>query len=112
MTQANTHKAVELATQYIKSRLSNKITMADLKTFTGYSERSLQLLFQKYFSKTPFEYIEEQRLMLAYDLIKSHKKTRKTTDAALDVGYKHLGRFSVNFKARFGIHPSVLAKTS
>ena len=74
MTQVNTHKAVELATQYINSRLSNKITMADLKTFTGYSERSLQLLFQKYFSKTPFEYIEEQRLMLAYDLIKSHKK--------------------------------------
>ena len=50
--------------------------------------------------------------MLAYELIKSHKKTRKTTDVALDVGYKHLGRFSVNFKAKFGIHPSVLAKTS
>ena len=30
MTQVNTHKAVELATQYINSRLSNKITMADL----------------------------------------------------------------------------------
>ena len=112
MVHATPHKAIELAQQYIRLHLSEKITMSDLREASGYSERSLQLLFKKHFDKTPFEYIEEERLLLAFDLIKRYKSTKKTTEIALNVGCKHLGRFSVKFKARFGIHPSVLAKTA
>lgn len=112
MVHATPHKAIELAQEYIRLHLSEKITMSDLRNVSGYSERSLQLLFKKHFDKTPFEYIEEERLVLAFDLIKRHKSTKKTTEIALNVGCKHLGRFSVKFKARFGIHPSVLAKAA
>ena len=112
MTNSATHKAIELAQQYIRAHLSEKITMLNLRNASGYSDRSLQLLFKRRFNKTPFEFIEEERLVLAYSLIKRHKSTKKTTDIALNVGFKHLGRFSVKFKARFGIHPSVLSKTS
>ena len=111
MVHASKHPAIKLAQEYIDLKLSTKITMGDLRAFTGYSERTLQLLFKKQFNKTPFEYIEEQRLFRAYELIKLHKQNKKTTQIALDVGFKHLGRFSVKFKARFGIHPSVLCKT-
>jgi transcriptional regulator GlxA family with amidase domain len=111
MTNSSFHPAIKLAQQYIDSKLATKITMADLRAFTRYSERSLQLLFKNQFNKTPFEYIEEQRLLRAYELIKLHKQNKKTTQIALDVGCRHLGRFSVKFKARFGIHPSVLSKT-
>jgi transcriptional regulator GlxA family with amidase domain len=104
------HKAIRLAQQYITLHLAEKITMGDLKNITGYSERSLQLLFKKEFNQTPFQYIEEQRLLRAHELITLHKQNKKTTQIALDVGCKHLGRFSVKFKARFGIHPSVLSK--
>ncbi len=112
MVHASKHPAIKLAQEYIDLKLPTKITMGDLRAFTGYSERTLQLLFKKQFNKTPFEYIEEQRLFRAYELIKLHKQNKKTTQIALDVGFKHLGRFSVKFKARFGIHPSVLCKTS
>lgn len=111
MVHASKHPAIKLAQEYIDLKLPTKITMGDLRAFTGYSERTLQLLFKKQFNKTPFEYIEEQRLFRAYELIKLHKQNKKTTQIALDVGFKHLGRFSVKFKARFGIHPSVLCKT-
>ena len=107
----NKHPLLTSACEYIEINLHLKISMLDLKRHTKYSERSLQLIFKKHLNKSPFEYIEEQRLLKAYELIKQHKQSKNTTDIASEVGFRHLGRFSVNFKRRFGIHPSVLART-
>ena len=107
----NKHPALLIACDFIKANLHLKISMLDLKHHTKYSERSLQLIFKKHLNKSPFEYIEEQRLLKAFDLIKTHKKEKPVTHIAKDVGFNHLGRFSVNFKKRFGIHPSVLARS-
>ena len=106
----NKHPLLTSACEYIEINLHLKISMLDLKQHTNYSERSLQLIFKKHLNKSPFEYIEEQRLLKAYELIKQHKQSKNTTDIASEVGFRHLGRFSVNFKRRFGIHPSVLAR--
>ena len=108
----NKHPALQSACDFIKANLHLKISMFDLKPHTNYPERSLQLIFKKYLNKSPFEYIEEQRLLKAHALIKQYKQSKKTTHIATEVGFRHLGRFSVNFKKRFGINPSVLAKTS
>ena len=107
----NKHPALQNACDFIKANLQLKISMLDLKRHTKYSERSLQLIFKKHLNKSPFEYIEEQRLLKAYELIKQHKQSKNTTDIASEVGFRHLGRFSVNFKRRFGIHPSALARS-
>ena len=53
MAHSSNHPAIKLAQEYINSKLSTKITMNDLRAFTGYSERSLQLLFKNQFNKTP-----------------------------------------------------------
>ena len=107
----NKHPALQSACDFIEANLQLKISMLDLKRHTKYSERSLQLLFKKHLNKSPFEYIEEQRLLKAHELIKQFKQSKKTTDIASEVGFRHLGRFSVNFKRRFGIHPSALARS-
>ena len=107
----NKHPLLTSACEYIEINLHLKISMLDLKRHTKYSERSLQLIFKKHLNKSPFEYIEEQRLLKAYELIKHHKQSKNTTDIASEVGFRHLGRFSVNFKRRFGIHPSALARS-
>ena len=107
----NKHPALQSACDFIKVNLHLKISMFDLKRHTNYSERSLQLIFKKYLNKSPFEYIEEQRLLKAYELIKQHKQSKKTTDIATEVGFRHLGRFSVKFKKRFGVRASHLAKS-
>jgi len=107
----NKHPALLIACDFIKANLHLKISMLDLKHHTKYSERSLQLIFKKHLNKSPFEYIEEQRLLKAHELIKQYKQSKKTTHIATEVGFRHLGRFSVNFKKRFGIHPSVLARS-
>jgi transcriptional regulator GlxA family with amidase domain len=105
------HPLLISACEYIEINLHRKIMMLELKQHTKCSERSLQLIFKKYLNKSPFEYIEEQRLLKAHALIKQHKQSKKTTHIATEVGFRHLGRFSVNFKKRFGIHPSVLARS-
>ena len=105
------HVIIQLSIEYIQHNLSNKITMVDLTNVTGYSERSLQLVFKKQFNQTPFEYIEGERLKKAKALIEAYKQSKKIAEIAQDVGLTHLGRFSVNFKKQFGISPSVLAKT-
>ena len=106
----NKHPALQSACDFIKSNLHLKIFMFDLKQHTSYSERSLQLIFKKHLNKSPFEYIEEQRLLKAHELIKQYKQSKKTTHIAAEVGFRHLGRFSVKFKKRFGISASDLAK--
>ena len=107
----NKHPALLIAFDFIKANLHLKISMLDLKQHTKFSERSLQLIFKKCLNKSPFEYIEEQRLLKAHELIKQFKQSKKTTHIATEVGFRHLGRFSVNFKKRFGVHPSALARS-
>ena len=107
----SSHIIIQLSIEYIKHNLSNKITIRDLTKLTGYSERSLQLVFKKKFNQTPFEYIEDERLKRAKALIEAHKQSKKIAEIAKDVGLTHLGRFSVNFKKKFSISPSLLAKT-
>ena len=106
----NKHPALQSACDFIKANLHLKISMLDLKHHTKYSERSLQLIFKKHLNKSPFEYIEEQRLLKAHELIKQYKQSKKTTDIAREAGFRHLGRFSVKFKKRFGVSASDLAK--
>ena len=107
----NKHPALLIASDFIKANLHLRMTMVDLKHHTKFSERSLQLIFKKHLNKSPFEYIEEQRLLKAHELIKQYKQSKKTTHIATEVGFRHLGRFSVNFKKRFGVHPSALARS-
>jgi len=104
------HPLLISACEYIEINLHLKISMLDLKHHTKYSERSLQLIFKKHLNKSPFEYIEEQRLLKAHELIKQYKQSKKTTDIAREAGFRHLGRFSVKFKKRFGVSASDLAK--
>lgn len=105
------HIIIELSGKYIENNLSNKISMSDLSKLTGYSERSIQLVYQKHLNQTPTEYIEEKRLLKAREMIETYKQYKKITEVAQEVGLVHLGRFSVNFRKRFGISPSVLARS-
>lgn len=98
------------AIDYITINLNRKITLQDLRVHTSYSARALQLKFKKYLNQTPFEYIEEQRLLKAYELIKHYKQSMQIKVVAYEVGFRHLGRFSERFKKRFGISPLHLAK--
>jgi len=97
--------------EYIQANVKSKITMSNLERYAALSGRALQLKFKKYLNKTPFQYIQEQKMLKAHELIKEYQRSKTISEIALELKFSHLGRFSVNFKKRFGIHPSVLARS-
>ena len=101
----NAHILILLATQYINKNCSKKISIAALVKHTGYSVRSIQLNFSKHFGVTQTEYIKEVRMLRVFALIKKNKLNRTIAEMAKEVGFTHAGRFSVDFKKRFGITP-------
>jgi AraC-like DNA-binding protein len=96
--------------EYVKDNIQNKFSMQELENLTGISARAIQFKFKKQLNKTPFQYIEEQKLLKAFEIIQACKKEKSVTCVANDVGLHHLGRFSIKFKKRFGVSASHLAK--
>jgi AraC-like DNA-binding protein len=95
---------------YMYSDLSRVYTLNSLVSFSGISARSLQVEFKKRFQLSPLAWLYEQRMMMAHQILSAFKCNIKVSDVSKDCGFTHLGRFSVDFKKKFGISPLNLKK--
>ncbi len=68
------------------------------------SGRSIQAGFRAHRGCTPMEFLRARRLERAHALLLSGP-ARSVTDVALDCGFGHAGRFSIDYRARFGESP-------
>ena len=98
--------------EYIQSNIQNKITMSDLEQHTELSARALQFKFKKHLNKSPFQYIEEKKLLKAHELIQEYRRSKTISEITQLLKFSHKGRFSMSFKKRFGVHPSTFAKSN
>jgi AraC-like DNA-binding protein len=92
---------------YMRSRISDDLSSTDLEDRLGVGIRSIQKQFKNRFGASPFQWLKEERLLYAHFLLKSGQAL-SVMDAAIMSGHHHLGRFSVDFRGRFGIKPSSL----
>lgn len=83
---------------------SPDFSVASLSKTTGFSPTYIRRIFLKTYGNTPSEYLIEQRLLYARNLLKSGYY--KVYDAAFLSGYTDEKYFSVAFRRRFGIPPS------
>jgi len=82
------------------------IRMEDLCRETGVGVRTLQRCFREYFDLTVTEYLKAVRLDAAQrDLNAATAGEDQVTEIALAHGFTHLGRFSVEYRKRFGELP-------
>jgi len=82
------------------------VRMEDLCRATGVGLRTLQRCFRQYFGVTVTSYLKVVRLDAAYrDLIAAHPSRDTVTAIAERNGCSHLGRFSSDFRERFGQLP-------
>jgi AraC-like DNA-binding protein len=103
--EARTHVA-KLAQEYIEAHYSEAVHVADLCRVTGVGVRTLQRCFREYFNLTVSEYLKTVRLDSARrQLLAAYQKESSVTAIAMDNGWTHLGRFSVEFRERFGLSP-------
>ena len=100
------------AQEFLEEHYNDCVRMDDLCKEAGVGVRSLQRCFRDYFDITVSEYLKSKRLDAAHrELDSADMRTTTVTQIALNNGFTHLGRFSVEFKERFGESPSVTLAT-
>lgn len=95
-------------TEYIDSNFNKNITVTELAKMAGYSVVGFINLFEKFYECSPKEYILNQRMRHARELIKSTDMTVK--EIAAYCGIKDEFYFSRFFKKYSGVSPSDFRK--
>ena len=80
--------------------------LEDLCRETGVGARTLQRCFQEYFRLTVSRYLKVVRLdSTRRDLTAADNEAASVTTIAMQNGWNHLGRFSVDYREHFGESP-------
>jgi AraC-like DNA-binding protein len=97
----------KLAQEFIEEHHHEAVRIEDLCRVTGVGIRTLQRCFREYFDLTITEYLKTVRLDAALrELVAAHPSRNSVSTIAWQHGFTHLGRFSVEFRERFGKLPS------
>jgi AraC-like DNA-binding protein len=98
-------KHVRYVKDYIDEHANEAIVMADLAQYASVSLRGLYFGFNQYCGISPMQYLKKVRLEKIHDILCS-KQCESVTEVALSWGFMHLGRFSMEYKQRYGESPS------
>lgn len=94
---------------YIRDNLHEALNVEILAAQAGISVRTLFNGFKNYLGTTPMAYLKELRFEQAHlELINNEHAS--VTDVAFKWGFTHLGRFSQEYKRRYGRLPSSVHK--
>jgi adenylate cyclase len=90
----------------MREHMNREGTMPDLVRQSGVAARTLRKHFRNFVGVSPLEYLRRMRFAaLREDLL--HAVVRgSVTEIAARYGFHHLGRFSTEYRRRFGEHPS------
>lgn len=100
-------KAIRRAAALIEEHAAEPLTVEDVAEAAGLSVRTLQAGFRRFLDTTPTRYLREARLRRVHEVLAAADPTRTTvTETALAWGFLHAGRFSAQYRDRFGEAPS------
>lgn len=100
-------RLVKQLERYMLTHLDQPLTVEQLCKIVGVSERSLNNYFHDLFDMSPIAYFKALRLNRARSVLKlANPAIDKVTSIAKQVGFQHMGYFSVDYKAMFGESPS------
>ena len=100
-------KSIRRAMELIEGHAAEPLTVDDIAEATGVSVRALQEGFHRYLDTTPLNHLREVRLRHVHEELTNADPTGATvTDVAARWGFLHPGRFSVQYRKRFGQTPS------
>ena len=101
-----TPRDVKYAVDYMHARLGSPITIADIAEASGIAGRTLFKHFQDCHGISPMRYLRDARFQKARDALMCADPDESVTAIALNWGFSHMGRFSVEYRRRFGESPS------
>ncbi|MBW4709060.1 AraC family transcriptional regulator [Roseobacter sp. YSTF-M11] len=101
-----TPRGLRLAVEYIHGNLTEPLSLQQIATHAQMNVRTLQKGFRRRFGVTPMQFVRNARLDAAHYQLTSRRDPPTVTTVAFGNGFSHLGRFSRDYKARFGRLPS------
>jgi AraC family transcriptional regulator len=104
--RARGHRGVAAAVDLIESSYADDLDLAELARVAGLTRWHFGRLFRAQVGRSPYRYLTDVRLDRAAELLARGR--RGVTEAALEVGFRDLGRFARAFRARHGLAPSAL----
>ena len=99
---------IRRALEYLDAHASDAIEVNDLARAAGMSRFHFSRVFRDETGSSPYAYLVERRLDRVACRLRAGDVS--VTTAALDAGFRDLGRFGRAFKARFGATPSAYAR--
>ena len=106
--KSNNHKTIERTLEYINNNLSTDITLERLASAANFNAIYFHKLFKASTGKTLHEYVEDQRVKKAINLLISTNLT--LTQIAYECGFSSQSYFSYAFKRKMNITPKEYAK--
>ena len=99
-------RAAKIAQDYIRAHYRDAVSIEDLCRETGVGARTLQRCFQEYLHLTASQYLKVVRLdSVRRELAAADNEATSVTTIAIQNGWTHLGRFSVDYRKHFGEAP-------
>jgi AraC-like DNA-binding protein len=99
--------SVRHAVLYMRHAMHRRLTAAEVANAAGVPERSLHRHFLHFLGQAPLVHFKTMRLAAARTaLLASGAENATVTDIATQFGFVHLGRFSLDYRLRFGESPS------
>ncbi|VAX07139.1 hypothetical protein MNBD_ALPHA03-2058 [hydrothermal vent metagenome] len=103
-------KHIRRAEDYIIEHLRDPISIDELVTVTGVSQRSIFEGFKNFRGTTPMKLVLQLRLEKVRKDLQKFGPDRTVTEIALKWGFSQLGRFAVSYKKVYGESPSETLK--
>ena len=96
-------KVIESVIRYIKENLTLDLSLGEMSAYAGFSPIHFHNCFKASTGKTLHEYVEEQRIKKATDMLIYTEKT--LTQIAYECGFSSQSYFSYAFKKKMKITP-------
>jgi AraC-like DNA-binding protein/tetratricopeptide (TPR) repeat protein len=109
-TPAVLPRGVRRAIEAMRANLEREWSVADLAAVAGLSSRTLQRQFRVFLGKAPSAALRNLRFEHARRELLQGLANTKVTDIALRCGFPHGGRFSIEYRRRYGETPSQTLK--
>jgi len=105
-------RTVKSVIEVIEATPEGPLTAIELAKIAGCSVRRLQESFHDCVGMTPMAYLRETRLTRVRDaLVEADPATTSVSEIAHTWGFSNLGRFSIAYKRKFGVSPSVALRS-
>lgn len=96
--------------RWIDAHLGEDITLDRLCSVAGVGPRTLQKAMLAVRGLTLLEAVQQRRFTAARNRLLARSPGIQVSRVALDCGFRHLGRFAVRYRERFGESPRETAR--